>query len=106
MSRYLRYKRGTDRIVAWLVETAPHVQKRGGRTLIIDASIRIPTHRLTEFAGIVCKADPRVGIPLEILVITQDVINGRAAAAAFFTQLEESKSNTPSARLTRQNASH
>ncbi|KAK5738241.1 hypothetical protein LTR17_006118 [Elasticomyces elasticus] len=95
--RYHRYKAGTTKITRWLKSAAKRCNDIGHAlaTLCIadDATDAargsITTQDLVRLATVIATStQPKVDIPLEILVVIEDVIEGRQASAEWYAGTE------------------
>ena len=99
--RYRRYKVGTSKVTGWLKSAAKRCAGVGealANLCIADddasSSEKLSTKDLIELANtIATSSQPKVEIPLEILVITEDVITGRRACAEWYAGTENQAIN-------------
>ncbi|KAK5675660.1 hypothetical protein LTS10_011760 [Elasticomyces elasticus] len=77
--RYRRYKAGTTKITDWL--------KKAARGCVgVEKTPDMTTQGLIKLANAIASStQPEVEIPLEILVVIEDVIGGRQASAEWYT---------------------
>lgn len=102
-TRYVRYERGTEVVVSWLVQTAGKVQRRCGVELSIGSPQNLPIQQLLDFAEAICDARPKVVVPAGIIAVAEDVISGRKDCADYHAGLEKRR---PELERSKQNASH
>lgn len=105
---YARYKRGTKKIVTWLVESTTKSTKTkvGKKSATPAVVVRIPVDRLVDLAKqIVSATDPQIEIPLEILDITKDVLNGRRLCADWYAA-RSARDSTQDTAVARSNETH
>lgn len=102
-SNYKRYKLGTNKLVEWLCATANYVAHRSGEAL--DTVKPLSTAGLLRLAKAIGSSDPKVTVPIAILLCVKDVIDGRALCANFYKQLENAGTKTGEDFL-RMNKSH
>ncbi|KAK4888878.1 hypothetical protein LTR27_012277 [Elasticomyces elasticus] len=80
-NRYKRYKAGTDKLTRWLyLKTRPNNQDSD-----LSLAVTLSTQGLLRLAEQISSATPRVDIPLEMIVITEDVIEGRLVCADWYS---------------------
>lgn len=102
-SRYKRYKLGTVKLVDWLRETAAHVARRTGE--VLHTAGTLSTTDLLRLAKSISSTRPKVTVPVAMLLCVRDVIEGRTQCANFYTQLENSGTQTDET-FVRLNRSH
>ncbi|KAK5719571.1 hypothetical protein LTR17_015357 [Elasticomyces elasticus] len=80
-NRYKRYKAGTDKLTRWLyLKSRPNNQDCD-----LSPAVTLSTQGLLRLAEQIASATPRVDIPLEMIVITEDVIEGRLVCADWYS---------------------
>ncbi|KAK4963625.1 hypothetical protein LTR10_001254 [Elasticomyces elasticus] len=95
-NRCKRYKAGTNKLIRWLyIKT---VAASAGQSVTTTPS----TQDLLRQAETIVAAKPKIEIPLEIIVITEDVIEGRQVCADWYSANEDGADE----ERERQNSSH
>lgn len=89
VTRYLRYKRGTQKVVTWLLRAARYVQKSEGVEMYRGTESKIPPRQLLDFAKLVSAAKTPIIVPPGVLILAEDVIEGRKQCAEYYTRMEE-----------------
>ncbi|KAK5681858.1 hypothetical protein LTS10_006391 [Elasticomyces elasticus] len=80
-NRYKRYKAGTDKLTRWLyLKSRPNNQDSD-----LSPAVTLSTQGLLRLAEQIASAIPKVDIPLEMIVITEDVIEGRLVCADWYS---------------------
>ncbi|KAK3635628.1 hypothetical protein LTR56_014668 [Elasticomyces elasticus] len=80
-NRYKRYKAGTDKLTRWLyLKSRPNNQDSD-----LSPAVTLSTQGLLRLAEQIASATPKVDIPLEMIVITEDVIEGRLVCADWYS---------------------
>ncbi|KAF2173684.1 hypothetical protein M409DRAFT_48624 [Zasmidium cellare ATCC 36951] len=105
VNRYVRYKAGTKQVVQWLASTASlHCDiKEYLHCLKLDSSrsmcaptqsrVQVKTRELLDLTNIIVTAEPPIQIPIEILVVLEDVIALRRASADWYSTQPTSKAD-------------
>ncbi|KAK4498022.1 hypothetical protein PRZ48_010678 [Zasmidium cellare] len=96
VNRYVRYKAGTKQVVQWLATTASHLCDITAHldclkfdfskpvSVAARSQVQVKTKELLELTSIIVTTEPPISIPLEILVVLEDVINLRQASANWY----------------------
>ena len=100
---YLCYKRGTEKLLDWIVDTAQRISRKRGLQPHDAGSEKLQATHLLQLAAVICDERPPVNVPYEILFIAEDVIAGRKACAEYYSGLEET---APDDERERQNSAH
>ncbi|KAK5767691.1 hypothetical protein LTS12_002193 [Elasticomyces elasticus] len=94
-NRCKRYKAGTNKLIRWLyIKTAASA----GQSVTTTPS----TQDLLRQAETIVTATPKIEIPLEMIVIAEDVIEGRQVCAEWYSANEDGADE----EVQRQNSSH
>ncbi|KAK5691304.1 hypothetical protein LTR17_025690 [Elasticomyces elasticus] len=97
-NRYKRYKAGTKKLTRWL-----YVKGSCDSTAAKSTETKnLSTQDLVRLADGIVSTTPHVDIPLEIIVVTEDVISGRQVCADWYA----STSSDPSSVTEKRNKGH
>jgi hypothetical protein len=88
IDRYRRYKRGTDKLLDWLLESGKSIAKRTNATFAYPSKAILQTQELVIIADQICHTKPPHPVPKEILLVVADVIEGRTVCAEWYANLE------------------
>ncbi|KAK5681773.1 hypothetical protein LTS10_006306 [Elasticomyces elasticus] len=87
-NRYKRYKAGTNKLTRWL-----YIKGSGEGTHVKSTqATRLTTQDLVRLAASVVSATPHVDIPLEIIVVTEDVIEARQVCVDWYSSTSDGSS--------------
>lgn len=118
VGRHRLYKEGTTKLISWLTKTANQYCDISSMKNLIPQEFSAPASQnapppdtayapakvreLVRFAGAVASASPPVVIPVAILEVTRDVIDGRLSCAAWYA----GQSLQESSRLGKEDRAH
>ncbi|KAK5729053.1 hypothetical protein LTR15_002194 [Elasticomyces elasticus] len=77
IDRYHRYKRGTDKLLGWLLESGKSIAKRTNANFSFSSKAVLQTQDLVTIADQIAHAKPPYPVPGDILLVASDVIDGR-----------------------------
>ncbi|KAK4892659.1 hypothetical protein LTR27_008935 [Elasticomyces elasticus] len=88
IDRYHRYKRGTDKLLDWLLESGKSIAKRTNANFSFSSKAVLQTQDLVTIADQIAHAKPPYPVPGDILLVASDVIDGRIVCAEWYASLE------------------
>ncbi|KAK5767295.1 hypothetical protein LTS12_002448 [Elasticomyces elasticus] len=88
IDRYHRYKRGTDKLLDWLLESGKSIAKRTNANFSFSSKTVLQTQDLVTIADQIAHAKPPYPVPGDILLVASDVIDGRTVCAEWYASLE------------------
>ncbi|KAK5700696.1 hypothetical protein LTR97_005213 [Elasticomyces elasticus] len=88
IDRYHRYKRGTDKLLDWLLESGKSIAKRTNANFSFSSKAVLQTRDLVTIADQIAHAKPPYPVPGDILLVASNVIDGRTVCAEWYASLE------------------